>query len=182
MPTLPPGTANNVNLSFTPTWLFTPTTSAANNVVLTNNGQNTVYVGQADVTVNTGLPILPGSKPVKLTNVTSSLYAISTVSLGTLVGTVFTAGTAGATVLNFTTQATNYLTVSNYVVVGNKTITGNQEALSVERGGGDHLDPGHREHHDGVLSPDYGCGLSRAPHLRADLRPGRRRLIRSGRQ
>ena len=32
MPTLPPGTANNVNLSFTPTWLFTPSTSATNNV------------------------------------------------------------------------------------------------------------------------------------------------------
>ena len=136
MPTLPPGTANNVNLSFTPTWLFTPSTSATNNVRLWNNGQNTVYVGQADVTVNTGLPILPGSKPVELTNVTSSLYAISTVSLGTLIGTVSTAGTAGATVLNFTTQATNYLTVSNYVVVGNKTITGNQEALSVNAAAG----------------------------------------------
>ena len=62
MPTLPPGSPNKVNLTYTPTWLFTPYTSAANNVRLYNNGQNTVYVGQADVTVNTGLPILPGQQ------------------------------------------------------------------------------------------------------------------------
>ena len=71
MPTLPPGTPNYVNLTYTPTWLFTPNTSAANNVRLQNFGQNIVYVGQADVTVNTGLPLLPGSKPVELTNVTT---------------------------------------------------------------------------------------------------------------
>jgi hypothetical protein len=131
MPTLPPGTANNVNLSFTPTWLFTPSTSATNNVRLWNNGRNTVYVGQADVTVNTGLPIPPGGKPVELSGVTQSLYGISTYSLGTLIGTVSTASVAGATVLNFTTQATAQLSTGATVVVGSTAYTSNQEVLSI---------------------------------------------------
>ena len=130
MPTLPPGTPNNVNLSFTPTWLFTPSTSATNNVRMTNNGRNTVYVGQADVTVNTGLPILPGAK-VELLGVTQSLYGISTYSLGTLIGTVSTASVAGATVLNFTTQATAQLSTGSTVVVGSTAYTSNQEMLSI---------------------------------------------------
>jgi hypothetical protein len=130
MPTLPPGTANNVNLSFTPTWLFTPSTSATNNVRLYNNGRNTVYVGQADVTVNTGLPILPNGK-VELLGVTQSLYGISTYSLGTLIGTVSTASAAGATVLNFTTQATAQLSTGATVVVGSTAYTSNQEVLSI---------------------------------------------------
>jgi hypothetical protein len=41
MPTLPPGSPNNVNLTYTPTWLFTPSTSATNMVRLWNNGRNT---------------------------------------------------------------------------------------------------------------------------------------------
>ena len=131
MPTLPPGTPNYVDLSFTPTWLFTPSTSATNNVRLHNYGRNVVYVGQADVTVNTGMPLMPGSPPVHLYNVTQSLYAISTYSIGTLIGTVSTANTAGATVLNFTTQATAQLSTGSTVVVGSTAFTSNQEMLSI---------------------------------------------------
>ena len=132
MPTLPPGSANNVNLSFTPTWLFTPTTSAANNVRLYNNGRNTVYVGQADVTVNTGLPLMPGSKPVELSNVTQSLYAISTYYVGTLLGTVQTASTAGATTMTFSsTVPSANLPVGTQFMIGSTINTSNQEVLNV---------------------------------------------------
>ena len=61
MPTLPPGTANNVNLSFTPTWLFTPSTSATNNVRLWNNGRNTVYVGRRMSRSTPGCPSRPAA-------------------------------------------------------------------------------------------------------------------------
>ncbi len=132
MPTLPPGTPNNVNLTYTPTWLFTPSTSATNTVRLFNNGRNTVYVGQADVTVNTGLPIMPGSKPVELSNVTQSLYAISTYSVGTLLGTVQTASTAGATTMTFSsTVPSANLPVGTQFMIGSTINTSNQEVLNV---------------------------------------------------
>ena len=132
MPTLPPGSANNVNLTYTPTWLFTPSSSAANSVRLWNNGRNTVYVGQADVTVNTGLPITPGGKPVEMSNVTQSLYAISTYSVGTLLGTVQTAATAGSTSLTFSsTVPSANLPVGTQFMIGSTTSTSNQEVLNV---------------------------------------------------
>jgi hypothetical protein len=132
MVNLPPGSPNNVNLTFTPTWLFTPSTNATNNVRLWNNGRNTVYVGQADVTVNTGLPIPPGQKPVELTNVLQSLYAISTYSIGTLLGTVQTAATAGSTSLTFSsTVPVSTLGVGGIFMIGSTSATSNQEALSV---------------------------------------------------
>ncbi len=132
MPTLPPGTPNYVNLTYTPTWLFTPNTSAANNVRLHNFGQNMVYVGQADVTVNTGLPIAPGSKPVVLTNVTKSLYAISTYSVGSLLGTVGTATTAATTSITFSsTVPSANLPVGTQFMIGSTVNTSNQEVLNV---------------------------------------------------
>jgi len=132
MVTLPPGSPNNVNLTYTPTWLFTPSTFATNNVRLYNNGRNTVYVGQADVTVNTGLPIMPSSKPVLLTNVLQSLYAISTYSVGTLLGTVGTSTTAGSTTLSFSsTVPTASLPVGTQFMIGSTINTSNQEAVNV---------------------------------------------------
>jgi len=129
---LPPGTPNDVNLSFTPTWLFTPSTNATNNVRLWNNGQNVVYVGQADVTVNTGLPITPGGRPVELVNVLTSLYAISAVAVGSLLGTVQTAATAGTTTLTWTSSTpTTSLPVGSAFILGSTVNTSNQEVLVV---------------------------------------------------
>jgi hypothetical protein len=132
MPNLGPGVPNNTNLTFTPTWLFTPSSSGINNLRLYNNGRNTVYVGQAEVTVNTGLPILPGGKPVELTNVQNSLYAISAYQVGTLLGTVQTAATAGTTTITFSsTVPVATLGVGGVFMIGSTSSTSNQEALSV---------------------------------------------------
>src|SRR5208282_3795180 len=125
------GVPQHVNLTYTPTWLFTPVSSIANNVRLYNEGQNTVYVGQADVTTLTGLPISPGSKPVLLTNVTSSLYAISSVTQGALLGTVTTASTAGQTTAIFYTGAVALLPPGTQFMIGSTFGTSNQEVVNV---------------------------------------------------
>ena len=131
MPTLPPGSPNYVDLTYTPTWLFTPSTSAANNVLLHNFGSNTVYIGQADVTFQTGLPIPPKSKPVKLAGVTSSLYAVSAVSQGSLLGTISSSATAATTTLTMSTAAVNALPVGTQFIIGSSASTSNQEVLNV---------------------------------------------------
>jgi len=126
------GVPNNVNLSYTPTWLFTPSTYATSNVRIVNNGRNIVYVGQADVTVNTGLPITPNSKPVELTNVLTPLYAISAVQQGTLLGTIQTAATAASTSFTFAAAGVvSALPVGTQFIIGSTSSTSNQEVLSV---------------------------------------------------
>ena len=79
MPSFPPGSDQHVNLGVTPTWIFTPNTSAANTVRLVNEGSNTCFVGQADVTPFNGIPVPPGGKPVVLSNITYTLYGVSNV-------------------------------------------------------------------------------------------------------
>ena len=133
MANLPPGSPNWVNLSYTPTWLFTPVTGHTNSVILHNNGANTVYVGQANVTTGTGLPIPPRSSPVHLPNVTTSLYAISAMSQGALLGTVTTAGSAGTTtfIIGNGTNATNLATTGSIIMVGSTISSSNTEAFLV---------------------------------------------------
>ena len=133
-PNLPPGGPQHVNLTFTPTWLFTPVGTLANNVRITNEGQNTVYVGQANVTALTGLPVLPNSRPLELTNVTSSLYAISAVSKGAAMGTINTAVTAGTNVVIITGGTfitTNQATTGQTVILANVTNLADTEVLSL---------------------------------------------------
>lgn len=129
---LPPGTPNNTNLSYVSTWLFTPSTSATNNVRLVNNGRNTVYVGQAGVTVNSGIPIAPGSKPVELTGVLTPLYAVSQVSLGSVAGTITTTSmTAGSSVITMATVNSTAVTVGQLLAIQSTQYTSNLEVLSV---------------------------------------------------
>jgi len=131
MANLPPGSPNWVNLSYTPTWLFTPSTSAPNTVELHNNGNNTIYVGQANVSTTTGLPIPPRTKPVFLTNVLTPLYAISAVSQGTLLGTVTSASTAGSTTQIFSAGAVTALPPGTQFIIANTQWTSNLEVLNV---------------------------------------------------
>ncbi len=131
MPNLPPGSPNWVNLSYTPTWLFTPVTTLPNTVILHNFGRNTIYVGQANVTTTTGLPIPPSTEPVRLTNVLSPLYAISAVTQGALLGTVSTAGTAGSTTQIFSTGAVAALPPGTQFIIGSTLWTSGQEVLNV---------------------------------------------------
>jgi hypothetical protein len=134
MPNLPPGGSQHVNLTFTPTWLFTPVGSIQNNVRIYNEGQNPVYVGQADVTALTGLPVMPGSRPLELTNVTTSLYAVSAVSKGAVMGTVNTAATAGTNVIIITGGTfitTNQASTNQTVILANLTNTQNTEVVQL---------------------------------------------------
>lgn len=132
MPNLGVGGTQHVNLTYTPTWIYTPNASAVSNIELFNEGRNTVYVGQADVTVNTGLPIPPNSGPVKLTNVLTPLYAISQITQGAVAGTVGTTGTAGTSVIAFGAAASStVLTVGQTLLIGSTAFTSNQEAVSV---------------------------------------------------
>lgn len=131
MPNLPPGTPNWVNLSYTPTWLYTPVSSYPNTVILHNFGRNTVYVGQANVTTGTGLPIPPNTEPIRLTNVLTPLYAISAVTQGALLGTVTTASTAGSTTQIFSTGAVAALPPGTQFIIGSTAFTSNLEVLNV---------------------------------------------------
>jgi hypothetical protein len=132
MPNLGPGVDQHVNLSFTPTWLFSPVSGQANSLRLYNEGRNIVYVGQADVTVNTGLPLAPGCKPVELTNVMSSIYAISAVTVGAVAGTAAVSTTAGSTTFILPAAAVTAVGVAGTsFVYGSTSSTSNQEVLVV---------------------------------------------------
>lgn len=128
---LGPGVDQHVNLSFTPTWLFTPTAGLANTVRLYNEGRNTVYVGQADVTVNTGMPLIPGVKPVELSGIGSSLYAISAITVGAVAGTAAVTTTAASTTFILPAAAVTALPVGTAFVYGSTSSTSNQEVLVV---------------------------------------------------
>jgi hypothetical protein len=128
---LGPGVDQHVNLSFTPTWVFSPTTGLANTLRLYNEGRNTVYVGQADVTVSTGLPLAPGCKPLLLTNIQSPIYAVSAVTTGAVAGTIAVTQTAGTTSFTFPSAAVTALPVGTAFVLGSTSSTSNQEVLVV---------------------------------------------------
>jgi hypothetical protein len=131
MPNLGSGGTQHVNLTYTPTWIYTPNASAVSNIELINEGRNIVYVGQADVTVNTGLPIPPNSGPVKLTNVLTPLYAISAVNVGAVAGTAAVTQTAATTSFTLPTAAVTALPVGTVFQYGSTSSTSNQEMLIV---------------------------------------------------
>src|ERR1700748_977282 len=86
------------NPAVTPTWVFTPNTSAPATVQFINIGRYPVYVGGSQVTQNNGLPIPPGTtKPVRLIGVTSQLYALSGVGNPVVAGTMSSFAVTGGT-------------------------------------------------------------------------------------
>lgn len=122
---LPPGTPNVVNPAVTPTWVFTPTTSAPATVRLSNTGRNPVYVGPAGVTQSGGLAIPPGGKTIELVGVLQTLYAVSPVAPVTLSATSSTSAvTAGSTAISLTTAVPSGLSAGTYCVIGSTANTG----------------------------------------------------------
>lgn len=117
MPFLGAGVDQHVNPAVTPTWIFTPTPNAPATVRLDNEGTNTVYVGQANVSPFNGFPLPPNSKPFQMQGVTTTLYACSGVIAGTGTSTLNGAVAAGSTVLTLVTAAS--------FVVGSTAIIGN---------------------------------------------------------
>ena len=124
---IPPGTPQSVNPAVTPTWIFTPNTSAPNTIEVTNIGQYTVYVGKSGCAQASGFPVNPGSRPLKLQNVNATLYATSRVSVGSSVSTLNAAYTAGTTSI---VTASSVATSSTVLVVGSTVNTG-WEAVAV---------------------------------------------------
>ena len=125
MPNLGAGVDQHVNPAVTPTWIFTPTPNAPATVQLFNEGTKTVFVGTSGLDQSGALPVLPGCKPIRLQNVTASLYAISGVTVGAQSGTMTTtAVTAGSTVVTLTGTVPTALAAGTTIVVGNTAGTG----------------------------------------------------------
>ena len=122
---LPPGTANLVNPAVTPTWAFTPNTSAAATVRIVNTGRNILYVGLSQMTQNNSFPVPPNSRPVELTGVTQTLYALSGVTGLAAAGTMSSSAvTVGTTAITLTTTVPTALAAGTTIVVGATTGTG----------------------------------------------------------
>jgi hypothetical protein len=124
-PNLPPGTGNLVNPAVTPTWAFTPNTSATATVRIVNTGRNTVYVGGPQVTQNNGMPVPANSKPVELIGVTSTLYCLSGVGGLAVAATMSSSGvTVGSTAITLSTTVPTSLAAGTTIVVGSTAGTG----------------------------------------------------------
>lgn len=137
MPNLGAGVDQHVNLTYTPTWIFSPTTGLSNTVRIYNEGSNLVYIGGASVTQSTGIPVYPGNRPVEFANASASLYAVSAVTLGPVMNTVG-ASTAFTNVINVgaasvttTAAQTNTLTPGTIFGIGNITTKSNLEFATV---------------------------------------------------
>lgn len=131
MPNLGAGNDQHVNLTYTPTWIFTPNTSAANNLRLNNEGLNTVYIGQAGMGINGGFPIAPKSRPVEIPG-NMTMYAMSAVSQGAVLGTVGAAIAPGGTVItSATTAITGSLSTGATIMIANTVNTSNAEVVAI---------------------------------------------------
>jgi hypothetical protein len=113
------------NPAVTPTWVFTPNTSAASTVHFYNIGRYPVYVGGSQVTQNNGLPILPGGSGVQLIGVVSQLYALSGVQAGSAAGTMSSSAvTVGTTAITLTATVPTSLAAGTTIIVGSTVGTG----------------------------------------------------------
>ena len=121
-PNLPPGTPQSVNTVPTPTWIFTPNTSAANTLRLNNTGQWPVFVGGAGCSQANGLALPPGGGTVELRGVTATMYATSNVVVGSSVSTLNAGYTAGTT--SIVTASSVSTSAGSVLVVGSTVNTG----------------------------------------------------------
>jgi hypothetical protein len=132
VPNLGAGVDQHVNLTFTPTWIFTPNPSAVTNLRLSNEGLNTVYVGQAGMGINGGFPVPPRSKPIEVMGCITTMYAMSAVSQGAVLGTVGAAVAPGGTVItSATTAITGSLTTGGTIMIANTVNTANAEVVAI---------------------------------------------------
>ena len=129
MPNLGAGVDQHVNVSALPTWVFSPTTGLPNTVRLYNEGGPLVYVGGANVSPSNGLPLAAGNEPIRLANITGSVYACSAVTPGTAAATIGTGvpSNAGTTKFSVTTMNTSFA-AGTVLLVGGGT---SQEVLVI---------------------------------------------------
>lgn len=132
MPNLGAGVDQHVNVSALPTWVFTPTSKIANTLRFYNEGSQPIYLGSSSVTPYNGFQILPGNKPLELSNVMQTVYVCSGVATGSLVVNSTSATTAGSTVIGTSAPTTNFPS-GTYISLGATTATspGGFEVLQV---------------------------------------------------
>lgn len=125
MPTFIPGTDQHVNPAVTPTWIFTPNSSATSTLRLFNEGRYPVYVGTSGINQADAMALPASSRALELQNVTQTLYAVSGVNVGAVSGTMTASPvTAGSTAITLTTTVPTALAAGTTVVVGSTANTG----------------------------------------------------------
>jgi hypothetical protein len=121
----------SVNATPLPTQVFVAiTTSGVTSVVnLQNQGTQTMFVGLAACTPNTGLPLSPGER-IRLNNVTKSLYACANWAAGTAAATLSTSASAtvGTTSWTVASGGMANIPVGTYFTIGSGS---GQEVLNV---------------------------------------------------
>lgn len=119
MPNLGAGVAQAVNPAVTPTWIFSPNSSASNTLHIKNSSQWPAYIGTSGMNAANSMQIPPFSKPVALYGVTQTLYAASGVAIGTQAGTMSaSAVTAGTTAITLTAVVPAGLAAGTTIIVG----------------------------------------------------------------
>lgn len=94
-----PGVPNNVNLTPTATLVFTPNPAANSTVRIVNQGTSTVYVGGANVSAVSGIPLAPTAR-IELPVMNTPVYAAGTYGPSTATATsLATATTVGTTAI-----------------------------------------------------------------------------------
>jgi hypothetical protein len=127
VPNFGAGVDQHVNPAVTPTWIFTPNTTAgvASTLRLYNEGRYPVYIGTSGLDQPGGIAIPPSSKAVNLQNVTQTLYAVSGVVIGAVAGTMSASPvTAGSTAITLATTAPTSLAAGTTIIVGSTAGTG----------------------------------------------------------
>lgn len=125
MPYYGAGVAQYVNPAVTPTWIFTPNTSASNTLRIHNHSMWPAYIGSSGVNSAAAMAIPPYGKPVELFNVTQTLYAVSGVLVGSQAGTMSaSAVTAGSTAITLAATVPTGLAAGTTIVVGTTAGTG----------------------------------------------------------
>lgn len=138
MPNLGAGVDNHVNLTFTPTVVFVPTPGQSTVARLYNEGRTLIYIGGAEVSQYTGLPLPPGGKPVEIFNPPGNLYAVSYGQIGVAAGTTATAtlptnlmAPGLSSIPTTTTGAVTGLVPGNIIAIGNTVNSSNIEFVTV---------------------------------------------------
>lgn len=148
MPNLGAGVDQHVNLAATPTWVFTPTPNAPATIRLFNEGRNTVFVGQANVSPSNGFPLAPNGK-IEMSNVTQTIYACSICQGGAAGATTLTAAATTAGTSTFTVSSGAGFAVGSTLLLGGPT---SSEAVSVSGLAGAVVTTGTPTLYDHVLS------------------------------
>ncbi len=130
MPNFGPGVDQSLAPAVTPTWVFTPTPGVRSPSVRFYNTGNSqpVYIGGPNVTQFNGLPLYPGSRPIELQVMPTTMYVCSGVTRGAVGGTLGSASTAGTTAVTLAAAVPASLAAGTTIMIGSTVNTSSMEA------------------------------------------------------